>query len=135
MILAGLLLASTAARAQQPAAPRYLMLVHEKEIPTGPTHVLSALTVIEPDGTMKTEEFATYFNSISKKALNASLARGIADSTTLVMRRNRYAHLKVYQAELLKLNEYTARGWTLVSTTHEGLTTRYLLRQDGPVLK
>ncbi|GAA4376644.1 hypothetical protein GCM10023186_10700 [Hymenobacter koreensis] len=91
----------------------------------------SSLTVIEPDGTMKTEEFVTYFNSIPKKALNASLQQGTADSTTLQQRRIRFANLKVYQAELQKLNEFSTNGWTLVSTVEEGPRTRYLLRKDA----
>jgi hypothetical protein len=60
-----------------------------------------------------------------------SIVKGTtADSTSTRLRRFRYARNYIYQAEVRKLNELSAQGWTLVSTTQEGVSTRYLLRKE-----
>ncbi|RAK66912.1 hypothetical protein [Hymenobacter edaphi] len=128
--LLGLLLLVGSARAQQ-SATRYLTLVREAlpEQPSG--QYQSSLTVIGPDGSIKTEEFLVDRNVASKKVIGASITRALADSSGWGYRRSRYALNKVYQIETNKLNELGAQGWVLVNTSQEGSTVRYLFRQDA----
>ncbi|PJJ54797.1 hypothetical protein [Hymenobacter chitinivorans] len=131
--LLGLLLTSSLAFAQnQPAVPataRYLMLVRGIDTYESVNGHIS-LTVIQPDGTIRTEELQKFeANTVGKKAANASISRFAPDSTSSYTRRQRYAQNTVYQAEVKKLNELSAQGWQLVSTTQEGPTVRYLFRQ------
>ncbi|UOQ53218.1 hypothetical protein [Hymenobacter cellulosivorans] len=135
--LLGLLLASGAALAQrQPTPSRYLMLVRviDISVPGSELGRSSSLTTIQPDGTFSTEEVQVLpITSISKKTANASIARFTPDSTSNNIRRQRYAQNTVYQAEVKKLNELSAQGWQLVSTTQEAATVRYLFRKDAAV--
>ena len=134
-LLGLLLLTTTAALAQrQPAPSRYLMLVREIDQYESTAYRRASLTTIEPDGTFRTEELVADANTVGKKMANASIARFTPDSTTNYTRRQRYAQNIVYQAEVKKVNELSAQGWQLVSTTQEGVTTRYLFRKDGPAL-
>lgn len=127
--LLALLGPATAALAQQ-AVPRYLMLVREAQLATAGGRSYASLTVIGPDGSIKTEEFAVDFDGASKATVRASITRPLADSTTWLVRRSRYALNKIYQAEAGKLNELGSQGWVLVNTLQEGSTVRYLLRRD-----
>ncbi|RTQ49228.1 hypothetical protein EJV47_13865 [Hymenobacter gummosus] len=130
--LLGLLLTSGAVLAQQaPATTRYLTLVRESQYtPSGGTY-RSSLTVIGPDGSIKTEEFWVDRDRTPKQVVRASIVRALADSSNWVTRRSRYAENLVYQAETNKLNELGAQGWQLVNTLQEGLVVRYLFRQDA----
>ncbi|MCC3159259.1 hypothetical protein LJ737_18600 [Hymenobacter sp. 15J16-1T3B] len=129
--LAGLLLAAAPAWAQQPAPTRYLMLVREvqPELPYG--YYRSSLSVIGPDGSIKTEEFVVYRDVAPKKVINASITKALADSSTASYRRTRYTYNQVYLAEAKKLNELGAQGWVLVNTLQEAGTIRYLFRQEA----
>lgn len=107
------------------------MLVRELE-DANDSRPRPSLTIIQPDGSFTTVEFPT-LNAfdVTKKELKASLAQGRADSTKTFDRRYRYARNYIYQAEIKKLNELGAQGWTLVNTLQEGTTVRYLLRKDS----
>ncbi|UOQ72368.1 hypothetical protein [Hymenobacter cellulosilyticus] len=129
--LLGLLLTTSIAFAQrQSTSSRYLMLVRELE-QTVDTNQRASLTVVQPDGTFKTEEIQVEATAYPAKMVNASIARFTPDSTSRASRRLRYGHNKLYQLEVKKLNELSAEGWQLVSTTQEGSTTRYLFRKDA----
>lgn len=113
------------------APARYLMVIRELQQADMPNQAKPSLTVIEPDGTFKTEELPIIANSFPRQNINASIVKGTSvDSTSGRLRRFRYARNYVYQAEVRKLNELSAQGWNLVNTTQEGLTTRYLLRKE-----
>lgn len=128
--LSGLLLTTGSAFAQQPAS-RYLMLVRTGGTDVALGHYRSTLTVIGPDGSIKTEEFVVYRDVAPKKAINASITKALADSSTGAERRTRYTYNQVYQLENNKLNELGRQGWVLVNTLQEGTTLRYLFRQDS----
>ncbi len=114
------------------AAPaRYLMVIRELDQTDVSLQPKPALTVIEPDGSFKTEELPVIVSTFPRQSINASIVKGTtADSTSTRLRRFRYARNYVYQAEVRKLNELSAQGWNLVNTTQEGFSTRYLLRKD-----
>ncbi|TDN37313.1 hypothetical protein A8B98_01880 [Hymenobacter sp. UV11] len=90
-----------------------------------------ALTVIEPDGTFKTEELPVISYNFPRESIKATIVKSSAtDSTSTRLRRFRYARNYLYQAEIRKLNELSAAGWVLINTTQETGATRYLLRKD-----
>lgn len=130
-LLLGLLLATGAAYAQQ-SAPKYLMLVREgAEIANNASY--PSLTVIEPDGTFKTDEFRLFGWTVPKKTVNASISQAAAiDSSNLNQRRARYTRNMVYQAEIKKINELSANGWVLINTLQEGTTVKYMFRKEFP---
>lgn len=131
-LLGLLLLVSSPALAQrQPTPARYLMLVREIDGNESSTNRRSSLTVIEPDGTFKTEEIQVDGGNFPKRTINGSISRFTPDSTGNYERRMRYSRNLLFQAETRKVNELSAQGWQLVSTTQEGVTTRYLFRKDG----
>jgi hypothetical protein len=127
-----LLLPVGAALAQQPAPTRYLTLIREVLPPTNLGVIYSSLTVVGPDGTIKTEEFMVNRDMYSKKLVRSSIVRPLADSSAWLTRRTRYMDGAFYQAETRKLNELGAQGWELVNTLQEGSYVRYLFRQDAP---
>jgi hypothetical protein len=114
------------------AAPtQYLMVIRDIERTGYTNQPRPALTVIEPDGTFKTEELPVITTSFPRENIKATIVKGTAtDSTSTRLRRFRYASNYVYQAEIRKLNELSAQGWVLINTIQEGGTTRYLLRKD-----
>ncbi|TGE27039.1 hypothetical protein [Hymenobacter metallicola] len=128
----GLTTSLAVAQGQATPAARYLMLVREVDASDANASRRISLTVIAPDGTFRTEELQVEANKVSKKAVNASIARFTPDSTNNFLRRQRYIQNIVHQAEVKKLNELSAQGWQLVSTTQEAQTIRYLFRKDGP---
>ncbi|QDA60838.1 hypothetical protein [Hymenobacter jejuensis] len=115
------------------STPRYLMLVRDLDLDAGGLATKPTLTVIE-DGTFTTVELPTLRGSTySKKVVNASMS-GRIDSTTNLLRRNRYVSNLLYQAEVKKLNELGTQGWVLVNTLQEGTTVRYLLQKNEEAL-
>ncbi|MCB2407192.1 hypothetical protein [Hymenobacter lucidus] len=131
-LLGLLLLTTSAALAQrQPTPSRYLMLVREIDGNDFDANRRSSLTVVEPDGTFKTEEIQVNASLYPKRTINGSISRFSPDSTGNSERRVRYSRNLLFQAETRKVNELSAQGWQLVSTTQEGFTTRYLFRKDA----
>ncbi|TGE10126.1 hypothetical protein [Hymenobacter fodinae] len=130
-LLLGLALASSAAYAQQ-SSSKYLMLVREgAEVDNNTSY--PSLTVIEPDGTFKTEEFRLFGWTVPKKTVNASVSQAaVIDSSNLNQRRARYTRNMVYQAEIRKINELSSNGWVLINTLQEGPTVKYMFRKDFP---
>ena len=114
------------------AAPaQYLMVIRELDQTDLGVQPKPALTVIEPDGTFRTEELPVIAYNFPRQSINASIVKGTtSDSTSTRLRRFRYARNYIYRAEVRKLNELSAQGRNLVSTTQEGVSTRYLLRKD-----
>ncbi|SFQ19501.1 hypothetical protein [Hymenobacter arizonensis] len=113
------------------APAQYLMVIRELDRTDLSEQPKPALTVIEPDGTFKTEELPVIASNFPRKSINATIVKGTTvDSTSTRLRRFRYARNYIYQAEVRKLNELSAQGWSLVSTTQEGVSTRYLLRKE-----
>ena len=110
---------------------RYLMVVRDLERTSYSDQPHPALTVIEPDGSFKTEELPVVTTALPKATVQATIVKGsTTDSTSTRLRRFRYARNFIYQAEVRKLNELSTQGWVLVSTVEDGNTTRYLLRKD-----
>ncbi|TGD81247.1 hypothetical protein [Hymenobacter wooponensis] len=131
-LLLSFVLATSAAYAQQ-SIPKYLMLVREGAEVSNTTSYPS-LTVIEPDGSFKTEEFRLFGWTVPKKTVNASITQAAAiDSSSLTQRRARYTRNLVYQAEIKKINELSSNGWVLINTLQEGTTVKYMFRKEFPV--
>ena len=77
-----------------------------------------ALTVIESNGTFRTEELPVIAYNFPRQSINASIVKGTtSNSTSTRLRRFRYARNYIYRPEVRKLNEFSAQGWNLVSTT------------------
>lgn len=110
---------------------RYLMVIRDLERTGYADQPRPALTVIEPDGSFKTEELPVVTTALPRATIQATIVKGTTiDSTSTRLRRFRYANNFIYQAEVRKLNELSAQGWVLVNTVETGATTRYLLRKD-----
>ena len=95
------------------AAPtRYIMIIRELDQTDLSSQPRPALTVIEPDGSFKTEELPVIAQNFPRQSINASIVKGTTtDSTSTRLRRFRYARNYIYQAEVRKLNELSAQGW------------------------
>lgn len=110
---------------------QYLMVIRDLELTAYSAQPHPALTVIEPDGSFTTQELPVITTSFPRESIKATIVKGSStDSTSTRLRRFRYARNYVYQAEVRKLNELSAQGWVLVSTTQDGASTRYLLRKN-----
>ncbi|MDF7813245.1 hypothetical protein [Hymenobacter sp. YC55] len=114
---------------QKDSEPGYLMLVREVDYTTG-GQPKPSLTVIEPDGTITTEELPVIKYNFSKGQINTTVKNTSADSTSVRIRRARFGRNFIYQAEVRKLNELSNQGWVLVNTTQQGMSVQYLFRKD-----
>ena len=107
----------------------YLMLVREVDYTSG-GQPKPSLTVIEPDGTITTEELPIIKYNYSKSKINSTVKNTSADSTSARVRRARFGRNFIYQAEVRKLNELNNQGWVLVNTIQQGMSVQYLFRKD-----
>lgn len=116
------------AKAASSVGTQYLILVSDITLDPSPQYN-AALTVIEPNGTVHSEELSNnFYSSATRETVAATVSKD--EGRAYVDKRSRYARNLLLQKENQKINELSAQGWALVSTAPDKFGIRYIFQKS-----